>query len=280
MSSQQAIDVKLAPGLLTALRGPKLWASLTAATGVISFDNTVGLMPIWNGAAVDDNGEQDAYLVNNVDIDAVGLATVFNATTGKFIFPLACVNTHLTNGNGVPIILTDWWTDKFPSAVSEDLLTAHFTLIVKNGAEQAYSMVTVHRLPSTVVVNSVTEQPPDPDPPGTPTLTLTGASVVENINDGLPTIASNTPVVITPTFPSGHSAVFGVTGYNWDQTVEIENPVYSWEIGAGFTVVSGTPYTLTIGPQSFNRTRVFVTMIVTRPDGETTTLIQFVIVET
>ena len=159
MSSRQAIDVKLAPGLLTALRGPKLWASLSAATGVISFDNTVGLFPLWNGAAVDDDGGQDAWLINNVDLDNVGdNSLVVDATTGKFIFPLACVNTHLSNGNAVPIMLTDWWTTKFPSAVPEDLLTATFTLIVKNGAEQAYSMVTVHRLPSTVVVNSVTEQ--------------------------------------------------------------------------------------------------------------------------
>lgn len=158
MSTQQPIEVKLTPGLLTALRGPKLWASLTAGTGVISFDNSVGLVPLWNGAAVDNNGEQDAWLINNVDLDNVqDLTTVLNPTTGKFIFPLVCAHTHLSNGNFVPIILTNWWTTKFPSAVPEDLLTATFTLIVKNGAEQAYSSVTVHRLPTTVVVNSVSE---------------------------------------------------------------------------------------------------------------------------
>ncbi len=164
MSSQQAIEVKLAPGLLTALRGPKLWASLQTGS-VISFDNDVMLFPLWNGAAVNDNGEHDAWLINNVDADNVqDPTTVFNATTGKFIFPLVCANTHLSNGNAVPIMLTNWWTTKFPSAVSEDLLTAAFTLIVKNGAEQAYSTVTVHRLPTTVVVSNVTEQ----NPPGTP----------------------------------------------------------------------------------------------------------------
>jgi hypothetical protein len=166
MSSQQPIEVKLAPGLLTALRGPKLWASLTAGTGVISFGNDVGLFPLWNGAAVDGNGVHDAYLVNNIDLENVqDRTTLLNETTGKFIFPLVCPNTHLSNGNAVPITLTNWWTTMFPSAVSEDLLTATFWLIVKNGAEQAYSTVTVHRLPSTVVVNSVTEQEEELEPP-------------------------------------------------------------------------------------------------------------------
>ena len=161
MSTQQPIEVKLAPGLLTALRGPKLWASLSAGTGVISFDNSVGLVPLWNGAAVDNNGEQDAWLINSVDLANVqDLTTVVNPTTGKFIFPLVVPNTRLSNGNAVPIMLTNWWTTNFPSAVPEDLLTATFTLIVKNGAEQAYSSVTVHRLPTTVVVNSVSEIPP------------------------------------------------------------------------------------------------------------------------
>ncbi len=165
MSSQQAIEVKLAPGLLTTLRGPKLWASLTAGSGVVSFDNTVALLPLWNGAAVADNGDHDAYLINNIDFASVDPALLIDVTTGKFIFPLACVHTHLTNGNGVLIELTDWWTTKFPSAVPEDLLFAHFTLIVKNGAEQAYSTVTIHRLPSSVVVNNVTERPPTPPTP-------------------------------------------------------------------------------------------------------------------
>jgi len=271
MSSQQPIEVKLAPGLLTTLRGPR--CSL-AAGEVVSTGNSVLLLPLWSGA-------NDAFVINNKDTEGVDFALLFDVTTGKFIFPLACVHSEVSASNGLPVELIGFWTDKFPSAAPEDLLTAVFTLVVKNGTEQAYSSVTIHRLPTTVVVGNVTERPgtPEQDPPGT-SLTLTGASVVENINNGFPTIASNTPVVITPTFPSGHSAVFTVTGYNWDQTVEIENPVYSWEIGAGFTVVSGTPYTLTIGPQSFNRTRVFVTMIVTSPDGETTTLIEMVIVET
>ena len=113
MSSQQPIEVKLAPGLLTALRGPKLWASLQTGS-VVSFDNDVVLFPLWNGAAVN-NGQQDAWLINNVDLYNVqDLTTVINATTGKFIFPLVCANTHLSNGNAVPILLTNWWTTKFP----------------------------------------------------------------------------------------------------------------------------------------------------------------------
>ncbi len=158
--SSQPIEVKLAPGLLTVLRGKKLWASLTALTGVVSFRPSINLFPLWNGAAEDELGAQDAWLVNSEDMDAAGVANVIDVTSGKFIFPLACVNTHLINGNGVEILLQDWWTDKFPSAAPQDLLVAHFYLIVKNGTEQAYSSVTVHRLPSTVVVENVTEQPP------------------------------------------------------------------------------------------------------------------------
>jgi hypothetical protein len=95
--SAPPIEVKLTPGLLTTLRGPKVWASLTAGTGVVSFDNTVGLLPLWNGAAVDDNGEHDAYLINNIDTEGVDLALLIDVTTGKFIFPLACVSTHVGN---------------------------------------------------------------------------------------------------------------------------------------------------------------------------------------
>jgi hypothetical protein len=163
--SVQPIEVKLAPGLLTTLRGPKLWASLGALSGVVSFENTVALLPFWNGAAVDDNGVHDAYLINSIDVESVDPALLFDVTTGKFIFPLACVHTHLTNGNGVRIVLSDWFTDKFPSAAPEEMLFAHFTLIVKNGAEQAYSTVTIHRLPTSVVVNNVTERPPTPPTP-------------------------------------------------------------------------------------------------------------------
>jgi len=106
-SSQQPIEVKLAPGILTALRGPKLWASLQA-NYVISFDDEIELFPLWNGAGVDENGEQDAWLINNVDADNVqDPTTLFDPTTGKFIFPLVCVNTHLSNGNAVPITLTN-----------------------------------------------------------------------------------------------------------------------------------------------------------------------------
>jgi hypothetical protein len=158
------IEVKLAPGLLTTLRGPKLWASLTAAE-VVSFSNSVELLPLWNGAAVDDNGVQDAYLINNIDFSAVDRTLVIDIVTGKFIFPLVCVNTGVSGNNGLPLELTDFWTDKFPSAAPEDLLTAIFTLIVKNGTEQAYTSVTVHRLPTSVVVDNVTERPPTPPTP-------------------------------------------------------------------------------------------------------------------
>jgi hypothetical protein len=166
--ASQPIEVKLSPGLLAALRGPKLWASLTTAE-VISSGFTVVLGPMWTGAAVDDNGLHDAYLVNSQDFGSVDPALLIDATTGKFIFPLACAHTQLqSSNNGAPLELTDFWTIKFPSAAPEDLLTEVFTLIVKNGTEQAYSSVTVHRLPSTVVVDNVTERPPTPPTPPTP----------------------------------------------------------------------------------------------------------------
>jgi len=157
------IEVQLAPGLLTTLRGPKLWASLTAHK-VVSFSSAIELLPLFYGAAVDDNGEPEAYLINDVESSSVDPTFLYDTTTGKFLFPLACTNAAVTN-NGSVLELTEWWTTKFPSAAPEDLLTAMFTLIVKNGAEQAYSSVTVHRLPTSVVVNNVTAQPPPPPPP-------------------------------------------------------------------------------------------------------------------
>jgi hypothetical protein len=132
----QPIEVKLAPGLLTTLRGPKMWASLATA-GVVSTGSTVLLLPMWNGA-------DDAYLINSIDAESVDPALLIDATTGKFIFPLACVNTDVGSNNGSPIELTGFFADKFPSAAPEDLLTAMFTLIVKNGTEQAYSTVKIH----------------------------------------------------------------------------------------------------------------------------------------
>lgn len=155
---QQAIDVKLAPGLLSALRGPKLWADLQAPT-LISFNDDITLLPLFYGAAVDDQGTPDAWLINSKDMETVtDLDTVYDTSTGKFIFPLVCPNTHLTNGTFAQIVLNDWWTTNFPSAVSADLLTATFTLIVKNGTEQAWASLTVHRLPTTVLVDTVTER--------------------------------------------------------------------------------------------------------------------------
>jgi len=150
------IEVKLAPGLLTTLRGQKLWASLIAGE-VVSFNSSVTLIPTFNGAALDGNGVPEAYLINDVESESINFSLLFNETTGKYIFPLACPNSAVTE-NGGSIELAGWWTTNFPSAEPEHLLTAVFTLIVKNGADQAYSSVTVHRLPSSVVVNNVTEQ--------------------------------------------------------------------------------------------------------------------------
>lgn len=160
MSIQQAIDVKLAPGLLTALRGAKLWATLQAPT-LISFEDTVVLAPLFYGAAVDDQGTPDAWLINSKDMETVtDPDTLYDTSTGKFIFPLVCPNTQLTNGTFAPIVLNNWWTTNFPAAVPADLLYATFILIVKNGPEQAYASLTVHRLPTTVHVATVTEHDP------------------------------------------------------------------------------------------------------------------------
>lgn len=187
MSSQQPIEVKLAPGLLTALRGPKLWASLLSGE-VVSFNSTVTLVPTFNGVAVGGNGQPEAYLINDVDSASIDFNLLFDGTTGKYLFPLACPNVAVTNNGGF-IELTNWWTTKFPSAAPEDLLTAIFTLIVKNGAEQAYSSVTVHRLPTTVVVNSVTQSQA--------TLTVSPSSVNRN---GQFTVTIVVPTTSNPNF--------------------------------------------------------------------------------
>ena len=119
------IEVKLAPGLLTTLRGPKLWASLLS-NEVVFFNSTVTLLPTFNGVAEDGNGVPEAYLINDVDSANVDFNLLFDATTGKYLFPLACPNEGVTS-NGGPIELTNWWTTKFPSAAPEDLLTTVFS---------------------------------------------------------------------------------------------------------------------------------------------------------
>jgi hypothetical protein len=215
------------------------WAHLKAVS-LISESNSVLLGPRWSGG------------------DEVKIVS------GDFLQLVSAAE------NDTLVTLTDFWTFQAAHNPDLDLTQLQFRPITlqvfAGGVLVLETSVTVGRFPATTIVEITSVVVTDAEVH--PALTLTGASVVENINDGLPTIASNTPVVITPTFPSGYSAVLGVTGYNWDQTVEIENPVYSWEIGAGFTVVSGTPYTLTIGPQSINRARVFVTMNLTSLDGD------------
>jgi len=225
------------------------WAHLRAVS-LLSESNSVLLGPRWSG------GDE------------------IKIVSGDFLQLVSAAE------NDTLVTLTDFWTFQAAHDPDLDLTQLQFRPITlqlfTGGALVLETSVTVGRFPATTIVqitNVVVT--------GTvaPALTLTGASVLENINDGLPTIASNTSVVITPTFPSGYSAVFEVTGNSWDYTEEGFIPIHSWGTDEGFPVVSGTPYTLTIGSQSLVRARVFVTMIVTSP-GEIVTLIEQIIVET
>jgi hypothetical protein len=228
---------------------PMYWAHLRAVS-LLSESNSVLLGPRWSG------GDE------------------IKIVSGDFLQLVSAAE------NDTLVTLTDFWTFQAAHDPDLDLTQLQFRPITlqlfTGGVLVLETSVTVGRMPATTIVqitNVVVT--------GTvaPALTLTGASVVENINDGLPTIASNTSVVITPTFPSGYSAVFLVTGNSWDYTDD-SNPIYSWGTAEGFTVVSGTPYTLTIGSQVHRRVRVFVTMDVTSPSGEIVTLIEQVIAET
>jgi len=230
------------------------WAHLRAVS-LLSESNSVLLGPRWSG------GDE------------------IKIVSGDFLQLVSAAE------NDTLVTLTDFWTFQAAHDPDLDLTQLQFRPITlqlfTGGVLVLETSVTVGRMPATTIVEItnvvVTGTVVPGGPPG---LTLTGASVVENINDGLPTIASNTPVVITPTFPSGYSAVFEVFGNSWDYTEEIPNPIYSWSADEGFTVVSGTPYTLTIGPQSFGRARVFVKLTLTSPSDETLTFIKVVIVET
>lgn len=233
---------------------PMCWAHLRAVS-LISESNSVLLGPRWSG------GDE------------------IKIVSGDFLQLVSAAE------NDTLVTLTDFWTFQAAHDPDLDLTQLQFRNITlqlfTGGVLVLETSVTVGRMPATTIVqitNVVVTGTVAPTPPG---LTLTGASVVENINDGLPTIASNTPVVITPTFPSGYSAVFVVTGNSWDYTEEIANPIYSWSADEGFTVVSGTPYTLTIGPQSFGRARVFVKLLLTsQEDSAEIAFIKVVIVET
>jgi hypothetical protein len=228
---------------------PMYWAHLRAAS-LISESNSVLLAPRWSGG------------------DEVKIVS------GDFLRLVSAAE------NDTLVTLTDFWTFQAAHDPDLDLTQLQFRPITlqvfAGGVLVLETSVTVGRFPATTIVEITNVVVTDTVAPA---LTLTGASVAENINDGLPTITFNTPVVLTPTFPSGHSAVFGVSGHSWDFDEEIENPIHEWTPEFA-TVVSGTPHILTIGPQSFARARVFVTMIVTSPSGDLTTLIKQVIVET
>lgn len=228
---------------------PMYWAHLRALS-LISESNSVHLGPRWSGG------------------DEVKIVS------GDFLRLVSAAE------NDTLVTLTDFWTFQAAHDPDLDLTQLQFKSITlqvfAGGVLVLETSVTVGRMPATTIVEITNVVVTGAVAPA---LTLTGASVVANINDGLPTIAFNTPVVLTPTFPSGHSAVFGVSGNSWDFTTEIENPIFSWT-PFGDSVVSGTPHILTIGPQGVSRARMFVTLIVTSPSGGLTTLLEQVIVET